>query len=101
MRPRKTMRPSEEIPTLTPQQRKVVSQLRSQYGEPDKMLICLVEGTGHGILRLDWCAQKRHLFIKPDGLRLYWYTVTYEPGIGDVTDGWAEASGGVGKVPIG
>lgn len=54
---------------MNQKQRSIVRQLIAEYGVPDKIL---VSDGWDNIVRLDWCGQKRHLFIDKDGVRVVW-----------------------------
>lgn len=61
---------------VTVRQRAAMRDLIASYGTPDKILVAYIEDDqgidGAYILRLDWCAQKRHLFIDGKGGRITW-----------------------------
>ena len=57
---------------MTPMQKSIVEKAKQDHGQPDKIMVSdgnswMRSGV---VVRMDWCAQKRHLFILPDGSRM-------------------------------
>lgn len=54
---------------ITPKQKTGIQLMINTYGQPDKLLISY---GWDNTVRMDWCNDKRHLFIDEDGNRIAW-----------------------------